>query len=241
MLRSKSTVFGLIAAMLVMTVVFTATSSDGTSAVTAGGHDAFIVVNGEGVSETEFDARVATVEQNVVRLIAQAEAAPEGAALAESMLEIMTNTPAETIALASVILDLSLYQEAVARGHQPDPEPIARQVEQEREMFEMIEADPEHFGVPETEVERYRDRVDEIGEDAYWNEYLPQLIEQQQAVGQFQSLVDQSDWFDIQRSVFFEASVEFADAGAVAPATVDAAGEYLDSVWTVYLEESVGS
>lgn len=234
----------MIVVLVVMTGAFTAISADvDNGSATATNFEALMTVNGEPVGEADFSARVATVEQNVVMLEAQAENAPEENDLANSMLEILHETPAETVALASLILDEALYQEAISRGHQPDEQQIASQVEQERETFEMIEADPEEFGVEPEAVERYRDNIDEVGgDDRYWNEHYPRVIEQQITMQQFQSAAEQDgeNWIEIQRQAFDDADVEVSDSETIAPATVADAGEYLDSIWDVYQREDVG-
>jgi hypothetical protein len=244
MLRSKATVFGMVAALVLMTGAFTALSSNGTdSSATAADIDEFVLVNGEEVSESDFVTRVATVEQNLVMLAAQAENEPGDSALAESMLEIMEDTPAETIALASLILDKVLYQEAIARGHMPDEQMIAEQIEQERTMFEMIEADPGQFGVEESAVENYRENIESIGgEEVYWNEHYPQVMEQQITMQQFQMAAGQEgeDWIEIQRQAFDDADVQIGDPEDVAPATVYDAGAYLNAVWSLYQSEDAG-
>jgi hypothetical protein len=242
MLRSKTTVFGMIAALILMTGAFTALSADelGGSA-TASDADVFVLVNGHEVLESDFITRVATVEQNVVMLQAQAESMPDQDNPTATVLEIMDSTPPETIALASLILDKVIFQEAIDRGHLPDREMVTQQVEQEREVFEMIEQDPEEYGVEQSAVDSYREQVEEIGEDRYWNEFYPQIIEQQAALQQFQMEVSQTgeDWIVIQRDVFNEANVQIGEPEQVAPATVEDARTYLNSVWDVYQAEDV--
>lgn len=244
MLRSKATIFGMIAALVVMTGAFTAISADvrdGAATATTG--DSILTVNGEPVEESAFLTRVATVEQNVVMLEAQAGNAPEGNELAESMLAILQETPVETIALASLIMDEALYQEAIARGHQPDEEQITAQIEQERETFEMIEADPEQFGVDEAAIEQYRENIEDAGgEDRYWNEHYPRVMRQQMTMQQFQMAAGQSEeeWIGVQRQAFNEADVQIDDAERIAPATVSDAGEYLNRIWELYQAEDVG-
>jgi hypothetical protein len=238
MLRSKATVFGMIAALVLMTGAFTALSSGEIERpVTASNADGFVVVNGHEVQESDYVTRVATVEQNMVMLSAEAENAPQSNPLADSLMDIMETTPAETIALASLILDKAIYHAAIDRGHLPDEDIVAQQVSQEREMFEMIEADPAQFGVEEAAVERYRDNIEDAGgEELYWNEFYPQIIEQQMAVQQFQMAVSQDgeDWIEIQRQAFENADVQIRDPEQVAPATVSEAGTYLNRVWDIY-------
>jgi hypothetical protein len=237
MLRSKTTVFGMIAALIVMTGAFTALSANELGdSVTASSTDAFMLVNGHEVREEDYQSRKATVEENVVMLQANAENMPEGNELAESLLDIMETTPPETIALASLILDKALYQSAIDLGHLPDTQQISQQVEQEREIFEMIEADPEEFGVDEASIANYRETVDEIGEDRYWNEFYPQILEQQQAVQSFQMETEQSgeDWIEVQREAFAQADVEISDPDQIAPATISDARNYLDRIWDIY-------
>lgn len=230
----------MVAALVIMTGAFTALSSGGVDrSATATDIDEFVLVNGDEVGETDFQSRVATVEQNVMMLTAQADSVPEGSPQADSLqqtLEIMGSTPPETVALASLILDTAIYQEAVERGHLPDPEMIAQQVEQERQAFEMIESDPEQFNVDESDVARYRANVDEVGEDVYWNETFPQILEQQAAVQQFQTAASEEgeDWIDVQRQVFENADVQVGDPDAIAPATVADAGAYLNEIWNAY-------
>jgi parvulin-like peptidyl-prolyl isomerase len=244
MLRSKATVFGMIAALILMTGAFTALSSDGTSgSATAADIDEFVLVNGHEVAEADFVTRVAAVEQNMLTLRTQSETAPDGGALAESILDIMVETPVETIALASLILDKAIYQEAIERGHLPDEQVIAQQVDQERTMFEMIEENPEQFGIAQEDVDRYRANIEDIGgEERYWNEFYPQVMEQQIAVQQLQMTAGQEgeDWIQIQRQAFNGAEVQVGDPDRIAPATVSAAGDYLHQVWNVFQNEETG-
>ena len=229
--------FGMIAALVLMTGAFTGLSAGNTEGAAI---DAFVLVNGDEVVESDFVTRLATVEQNLMMLSAETENAGEGRSLAESLLDIMQSTPAETIALASLILDKAIYQEAIERGHMPDQELIAQQVEQERSMFEMIEASPEQYGVNEADVQNYRDNIEEIGgDDLYWNEFYPQIMEQQMAVQQFQMTASQEgqDWIVIQRQAFDSAEVRVGDPDAIAPATVSAAGDYLTDVWDLYQDQ----
>ena len=235
MLRSKTTVFVMIGALVLMTGAFTAVSpSDpaGATATTAD-IDEFVLVNGDEVAEADFISRLASVEQSMVMLQAQAETAPNDDEQTNELLDILEVTPAETIALASLILDMAIYQEAVERGHLPDREVITQQVEQERQTFEMIEADPDQFGVDPADVERYRDNIEEIGEARYWSEYYPQIMEQQMAVQQLQMATQQTgeDWIEIQRSAFNGAEIVLGDPDAVSPATVTDAGAYLNRIW----------
>jgi hypothetical protein len=233
MLRSKATVFGMIALLVLMTGAFTAISAgDVERPQAAQGGDEFVTVNGEQIAEEDFLVRVASVEQSMMML----SAGEELGGLDEGVYELLQRTPAETIALASLILDMALFQEAVERGHLPDSEMISQQVEQERQIFEMVEEDPEQFGIDEAEVASYRENVDEIGEERYWNEYVPQIMEQQIAVQQLQMSVspDGGDWFEVQRQVFDDAEVEIADPDRIAPATVPDARAYLDQLWGAY-------
>lgn len=243
MLRSKATVFGMIAALVLMTAGFTALSAGDTGgSATASNADAFMVVDGHEVLETDFTTRVATVEQNIVMLQAQAETMSDEDNPTLTVLEIMESTPPETIALASLILDKVIFQEAIDRGHLPDREMVTQQVEQERQVFELIEQNPEEYDVDQAAVDRYREQVDEVGEDRYWNEFYPQIIEQQTALQQFQMEVDQTgeDWIVIQRDVFNQASVQVGEPEDIAPATVEDARSYLNGVWDVYQAEDAG-
>jgi hypothetical protein len=234
----------MIAALILMTGAFTALSANelGGSA-TASSSEAFVLVNGHEVLEEDYQTRIATVEENVIMLQANAENMPEGNDLADSLLDIMETTPPETIALASLILDKALYQSAIDHGHLPDAQQISQQVEQEREIFEMIEADPEEFGVDEASIASYRETVDGIGEDRYWNEFYPQMLEQRQAVQSFQFEAEQSgeDWIDVQREAFAQADVEISDPDRIAPATVSDARTYLDQIWDVYQGQNTTS
>jgi hypothetical protein len=243
MLRSKTTVFGMMIALILMTGAFTALSaSEFGGSNTRSNTDAFILVNGHEVQETDFTTRLATVERNVAMLQAEAESTQRDVNSATSVLEIMESTSSETIALASLILDKVIFQEAIDRGHLPDAEQVAQQVEQEREIFEMIEADPDQFGVDQAVVDNYRQNVEDIGEDVFWNEHFPQIIEQQHALQQFQIEVSQTgeDWIVIQREAFNAADVQIGDPDKIAPATVSTASEYLNTVWDVYQAEDPG-
>jgi hypothetical protein len=239
MIRNKVTLFGVLGLLVLMTGVFTAISADSLGARSAGiGEDGLILVNGDGISESEFSARVAAVEQNVMVLRAQAEMGQDENPMVEEFLRIMEGTPAETIALASLILDVAVYQEAVSRGFQPDPALVAEHVQQERMTFEMIEEDPAQFGIAEEDVQAYREFVDSIGEERYWGEYFPQQIEQQAAVEQFQASVATGgqDWLAVQQSIFQNADVEIQDTDVLFPATVPAAGRYLDTIWNITVQ-----
>lgn len=110
-------------------------------------------------------------------------------------------------------------------------------------MFEMIEEDPEQYGVDRANVENYRANIEEIGgEELYWNEFYPQIMEQQMAVQQFQMSVSQQgeDWIAIQRQAFNTATVQIGEPETIAPATVSGAGTYLNQVWDVYQGQGTG-
>lgn len=232
---SKAAIFILFGVLVVMTGVFTAFSAgdDSPLVVQSDDDNDFILVNGDEVTEEEFASRVATVEQNLVMLTAQAESMPEDQPFMLELVDIMETTPPETVALASLVLDIAIYQEALSRGHEPDSAVIRGQVEQERELFAMIEDDPEEFGVDEENVSAYRENIEEVGEERYWSEHYPEILEKQTAVQELQSDVSETDedWTALQQEVYRNAEVEISDPDAVAPATVEEAGAYMQSVW----------
>lgn len=234
MMGNRGTVIIVLGLLVVMTGVFTAYSADGGESQAAdAGDEEFILVNGDEIPEGEFTSRVATVEQNIVMLNAQAENLPEDDPFVESLLEIMDATPPETVALASLILDTAVYQEAVDRGHQPDMEVIQAQVEQERELFAAIEENPAEFDIDEESVADYRENIEEVGEEAYWTEHYPSILEQQVTVESLQAEVEGSDedWVSIQRDAFRSAEVEINDPDAVDPATHEDARSYMEAIW----------
>lgn len=232
---SKAAIFILFGVLVLMTGVFTAFSADENSPLVVGSADeeGFILVNGDEVTEGEFTSRVATVEQNLVMLTAQAESMPDDQPLMSRLVDIMENTPPETVALASLVLDLAIYQEALNRGHEPDSAVIRGQVEQERELFGMIEENPEEFGVDAENVAAYRENIEEVGEERYWTEHYPEILEKQSAVQELQAAVEESDedWTALQQEVYRNADVEINDPDAIAPATVEGALTYMESVW----------
>lgn len=236
MLRSKFTVFLTVFALILMTGAFTAISSESPngSISAAADIDEFALVNGDEVLETDFRSRVASIEQNLLAMDAESENPLSDPMIPPEVREIIESTTPETIALASLIVDMTIFQEAVARGHLPEPELIAQQVEQERMLFEMIEENPEQLGFDPAAVDRYRETIEDAGgDDIYWNEFFPQVVEQQQAVQQFQIAVAEAgeSWTDIQREAFESAEVQIRDPEAIAPATVADAQEYLNRVW----------
>jgi hypothetical protein len=236
MTRGKFAFTGLLGLLLLMTGVFTASSASSLGERTiAAITDELVLVNGDAIHEEEFTARVATVEQNVLMLRAQVEMSDERDPIAEEFLDLMDSTAAETIALASLILDVAIYQEAVGRGFQPDSALIEEHVRQERATFEMIEEDPAQFGVAQEDVDAYREHIDEVGEGRYWSEYYPQLIEQRFAVDQLRNAVagHGQDWLTVQQEIFHEADVAVLDDEAIAPATVPDARRYLDAIWVL--------
>ncbi|TVR71844.1 MAG: hypothetical protein EA415_10810 [Sphaerobacteraceae bacterium] len=237
MLRSKFTVFLTVFALILMTGAFTALSADSENrTTTAADIDAFALVNGDEVLESDFRSRVASIQQNVMNLGADSEDPLGDPMIPPEVREIIESTSPETIALASLIVDMAIFQEAEARGHLPDEELVAQQVEQERMLFEMIEENPEQLGFEVSAVEQYRESIDEAGgDDVYWDEFFPQVIEQQQAVQQFQIATAEAgeSWTDMQREAFESADVQIRDPESIAPATVADAREYLQRVWDV--------
>jgi parvulin-like peptidyl-prolyl isomerase len=237
MLRSKSTVFVTIFALLLMTGAFTALSADRSNGpAMAADIDEFALVNGDEVVESDFRSRVASIEQNLLALNGDSDDPFDDPMIPPDVMEIIRATSPETIALASLIVDMAIFQEAAERGHLPDEEQVAQQVEQERRLFEMIEENPEQLGFDPADVERYRETIEETGgDDVYWNEFFPQVIEQQQAVQQFQiaSAEAGENWTEIQREAFESAEVQIRDPESIAPATVADARMYLESVWNV--------
>jgi hypothetical protein len=238
MLRSKLTVFATLLALILLGSAFTVLSSDRDTgfATSASDIDEFALVNGDEVPESDFRSRVASIEQNVMTLNADSEDPQGNPMIPPEVIEIIESTSAETIALASLIVDMAIFQEAEARGHLPDAELVAQQVEQERMLFEMIEENPEQLGFDPSAVESYRQTIEEAGgDDIYWNEFFPQVVEQQQAVQQFQIAAAEAgeSWTQIQREAFESADVQIRDPEAIAPATVADAHTYLTRVWNV--------
>lgn len=237
MLRSKLTVFATVFALILMTGAFTALSSERPNgSATAADIDEFALVNGDEVVESDFRSRVASIEQNLLALNEESDDPFDDPMIPPDVLEIIQETSPETIALASLIVDMAIFQEAVEQGHLPDEEQVAQQVEQERMLFEMIEENPEQLGFDPSDVERYRETIEEAGGDeVYWNEFFPQVVEQQQAVQQFQIAAAEAgeNWTDIQREVFESAEVQIRDPESIAPATVADARTYLNRVWNV--------
>lgn len=239
MSESKAAIFILLGVLVLMTGVFTAFSAGGSGLPVSGsGEDGVVQVNGQSISDSEFTGRVATVEQNLITLTAQAESLPDDEPFVDSLLELIDTTPPETVALASLILDTAIYQEALERGHEPDSDVIRAQVQQERELFEMIEENPEEFGAAPENVAAYRENIDEIGEEAYWNEHYPQVIEQQTAVEELQAEVTESgeDWNALQQEAFRNAEVQINDHDAIAPANIEDAESYMESIWEMSAE-----
>jgi hypothetical protein len=157
----------------------------------------------------------------------------------------MESTPVQDIAIASLILDTSVYQAAVAQGYQADPQQVAEEVAQDREAFERTESDPARFGIPPEFVAAFRSNIDAIGEERFWGEYYPELLAQEIAVDQYQMAVaaasgDQAGavWFQLQGVIFEDADVEILNPYAVAPGTLDGAVLYLYSLWGIILEGS---
>jgi hypothetical protein len=240
MIHSRLRLVGFLCLMALITGVFTVVSAgeDRNAGERRPAANDLIVVNGEVVSIDQFRARMITIERNRTELRAQVDAAQSVNPQVESMLEVMESFSPESITLGSLIMDVAVYQEAVRHGYRAEPDEVHREVQSQRIIFEAIEEDPEAVGQSTELIERHRAYIDSIGEDRWWDEFWPQVIEQQLTTQHFREDlgVDRQRWTELQREIFREAEVELLNEAAVEPATLESAREYMESIWAVVLQ-----
>jgi hypothetical protein len=245
MAQSRVGFLGILGLFMLMTAVFTANASESpspTPSIPSAGasidDETVMTVNGEPVTRHDFVTRLTLVQQNLVARRAELDANPAAPPYLVFSQQIMEMTAPEDIALASLILDTSVYQEAISQGYRPDPGLIEQAVAQDRMFFEQVEQNPAQFGIDPEAIAAFRTSIDEIGEERYWGEFYPQMLEQQIAVEQYQSSVtvasgDQSGlvWLQVQAQIFDGAEVEITDQSSISPATLDGARLYLHTLW----------
>jgi hypothetical protein len=243
--QSRVGFLGILGLFMLMTAVFTANASESpspTPSIPLAGasidDETVMTVNGEPVTRHDFVTRLTLVRQNLVSRRAELDANPDAPPYLVLSQQIMEMTAPEDIALASLILDTSVYQEAISQGYRPDPGLIEQGVAQDRMFFEQVEQNPAQFGIDPDAIAAFRASIDEIGEERYWGEMYPQMLEQQMAVEQYQSVVtmasgDQTGlvWLQIQAQIFDDAEVEITDQASISPATLDGARLYLHTLW----------
>lgn len=145
----------------------------------------------------------------------------------EKWLKMRCDYSPEEIGLGSQILNAAEYAEAKRIGLDVSLEEARSFIEENRQI-----AEEDGFQLPE----QYQEIINEIGEDAYWNELAARAAQKNNSIGALQqSIIEQADSVeegyqllrDYQTKLIKEAQVEIIDKELLADISVKKAKEYI--------------
>jgi hypothetical protein len=156
---------------------------------------------------------------------------PEQEAFLAEWVDIFERVGVENIAMGSVIAETAQYSWALDQGYTASDAEIANELERQRELHERLAERPEEADVHEA-------FVNAMGEDYYWDKFLPQMVEQQIVTSKaHHSIVDAenegAEPRDLLSTVAHKvelvesANIEILDSDVIDPETVERGREYI--------------
>jgi hypothetical protein len=178
-------------------------------------------INGIAVMKADLDENIAAVPGNLVYM---REQIAEGGPTAEGLRDferLIVETGAETVALAGIIVDTSLYSLAVREGTQVSAAEIEERVLRDRAMVEEAGPDFELW-----------DYIEVVGEQRYWDEIYPAEIEREMTVEQFVASRSNPDAAAVEvgklRNELTREAIATADIAL--PGDIEAARAYIEAL-----------
>ena len=169
----------------------------------------------------------------------------------EAFVELIDEFGTENVGLAVALVNTAIQVYAGENDLQATEQQIDEAMEQQRETHDMIEQqDPEAAAAVGAAL------IDVIGEERYWEEYLPEVL----SASITDQNVDRAAWeaadvepepgemFQLERERFLaefradlvrEADIEIADASALGDADLDRAIEYITDAYPALQQERI--
>jgi hypothetical protein len=190
-----------------------------------GGTDApALRVNEEEISDARVRERIASVNSNLDYMKEEIAKGSPFAARLSGLSGLINQFGVQTVGVAALIEESSLYQEAVAKGYRVADGTVAARVKRDRDLAEQ--------GL-NPGVLAY---VDVVGKDRYWTELYPEIIRRTLTIENMRTaitrdLVDpreqQARWDQTRNDLISAAVVTILDSDLARTVSADAAKAYL--------------
>lgn len=169
-------------ATLVLGVIFAVAVALGGSMLTPDDGDlppgVIATVDGFEVTEQDWDMALFEVERSLVYMRAQVAlveppGGPEMQSFMARYLEALEARPPEVAALTSLVVNRATAAAAFAAGLAPSEDEVVAAVTEQRDLTTEALA---HGGFDEWNRETFELMLERVGEDAYWEQFLPDLL-----------------------------------------------------------------
>jgi Tol biopolymer transport system component len=205
-----------------------------------------LTVNNQEITAAQIESSQAISELNRTTMQElvdeQAGQHPEMTAYNEAFIELIDEYGPENVGLGMVLTSAAVRDYAEENDLTATDEQIDEAIERQRESHEMIEQqDPEAAAAVGTAL------IDVIGEDRYWEEYLPRVLEssiternvddaawQQESIDDDDpaSLQEQDHYLaEFRADLINDATIEVEDESALGDADLDRAVEYITQAY----------
>lgn len=178
--------------------------------------NAVMTINGKEITDTEYQDTLENTKQMIERLKKQKQTlknVPDSQAkkMVEAQTEKQLQAGLEKLALTIILTNFSVQSESEKRGLTVSTEEAKQFSQQMRKQL----MDARNNGLPENDegYVEYKNRIAEMGEDKYWNEYAPKLYRNSLIKAKLKraALSEGKDWDQFQYDLVKKADVKIYD------------------------------
>jgi hypothetical protein len=172
---------------------------------------------------------LATMNETLANGPNDGEVSADQEAFLADWVDIIESVGLESVAMGSIIAETAAYQWAVAEGFSASEEDVVAAIEEQRRLQDELADTQAH--------ELQQAFIDAVGEDRYWNEILPQIMEREIVLAaarravitgeQNATAVDESAWLELQVELVRAVEIEILDPETVDQETVEQGREYI--------------
>lgn len=192
------------------------------------GTPAVVLIGNEPVSADDFKQNVDAVNSNLGYMQGEIASGSQSSAFLQAFIDLIHADGVENAALGSMIENQALYDLAVTRGFAPSDDMVQAKVAQDKKLASQS-IDPAAAAY-----------IASVGEDRFWNTLYPasvrrdmatQALWQETVKGKPTTAEQVAAWNDVQQQALDATNVTVLDAKAIAPASTEAAIDYLHDYW----------
>lgn len=203
-------------------------SNTGATRLAADGTPAVVLIGDEPVSADDFKQNVAAVNANISQMQGQITSGSQSSVPYQAFIDLIHAHGVENVAFGSMIESQALYDLAVTRGFAPSDDAVNARVAHDKALAAQS-IDPAAAAY-----------IASVGADRFWNTLYPASVRRQLATqALWQNTVQDKPttaeqvaaWTQVQQQALDATNVTVLDAKAIAPASTNAAVEYLRDYW----------